>query len=89
MLDVDTTKYPQIVHEVMEYIMHIRKIDEEFGKPKQPVLDIIYSFCLKHNYEIEMVGDAIKSDIYFKNFVETDCKINKIIKSNINEMEDW
>jgi len=64
----------------MLYIIDHKKIDETIG-----MIDLISDFCLKKNVPIELVGDAIASDLYFKQFIETD--VNS--KLNKNKLDEW
>lgn len=75
-----TKHYPEIVNAVMLYIIDHKKIDETIG-----MIDLISDFCLKKNVPIELVGDAIASDLYFKQFIETD--VNS--KLNKNKLDEW
>jgi len=81
--DVETA-YPIIVQEVMKYIEEVKKTDSETS-----LFDIILDFCFKKELEIELVGDAIQSDVYFKTFIEKDCQMNGMMKIKEREMEEW
>lgn len=69
--------YPELVNEVLEYIINEREFDETLS-----IIDLICSFCVKHNYNPIMVGDAISDDFYFKKLIE-----NEILASNSKETE--
>jgi len=76
--------YPGIVSEVMEYIIERKKKD-----PECALLDLISDYCLYSGNSVELVGDAIASDIYFKSFIEKDCQHHNIIRSENKKAEDW
>lgn len=76
--------YPFIVQEVMKYINEIKATDNEIS-----LVDIIMDFCFKNELEIELVGDAISSDVYFKSFIEKDCQMHRIFLTDSNELDNW
>jgi len=76
--------YPSIVGAVMEYILQQKE-----RSPDTPLLDIIADFCVKKKCPVEVVGDAIASDTYFKSFIETDCEFHNIIRSKKKKLDDW
>jgi len=65
--------YPKIVSMVMEYIIERKSIH-----PDAPLIELIQDFCVKKDCPIELVGDAIQSDEYFKSFVASDCEHREI-----------
>lgn len=85
-IDVDDveTAYPIIVQEVMKHIEEVKKTDSESS-----LFDIVLDFCFKRELQIELVGDAIASDTYFKSFIEKDCASNGMLKIREQEMEEW
>jgi hypothetical protein len=68
--------YPQVVSEVMEYIIDRKKRDEGAA-----LLDLIHDYCIRSGNSLELVGDAIASDVYFKSFIEKDCEVHNIIRT--------
>jgi len=70
-------EYPFLVNEVMQHITTIKK-----SQPELSLIDIIYDFCFKYDMDVELVGDAISCDVYFKSFIEKDCQLHKIMKSD-------
>jgi hypothetical protein len=78
-------QYPFIVNNLIKYIQKIKETEKTIS-----LVDIIMDYCFKFNIEIELIGDAISSDLYFKSFIEKDCEINKIFKTkkNIN-IDEW
>lgn len=76
--------YPIIVKEVMKHIEQVKKTDSE-----STLFDIVLDFCFKRELQIELVGDAIASDEYFKSFIEKDCAMNGMMKIHQQEMEEW
>lgn len=86
MKDYTEDQYPFLVNEIMQHITEI-KLEE----PNSSLLDIIYDYCFKNGIDVELVGDAISSDVYFKSFIEKDCQLHKIIKSDkpAEELGEW
>lgn len=79
--------YPFIVEEVLKHIETIKKTPQ--GK-NSALLDIIYDYCFKRGIDVEVVGDAISSDVYFKSFIQKDCEMHRILKSDVStELESW
>lgn len=68
---------------LIKYIEKTKKTEKGLS-----LVDIILDFCNKFDIEIELIGDAISSDNYFKSFIESDCKLHKIFKSE-NPIEGW
>lgn len=69
--------YPFIISDLMAYIEKIKRNDRcSF------LIDIIMDYSIKNGFDPEMIGDAIANDVYFKSFVEKDCRVNGIIGVN-------
>jgi len=81
--DIESS-YPIILREVMLHIEKIKKTDSESS-----LFDIIIDFCFKNELQVELVGDAIQSDSYFKAFIEKECAVNGLLKLKEREMEKW
>lgn len=79
-------RYPYIIRDLMEYI-NVKKQSEIMDESS--LLDIIMDFCFHQELDVEMVGDAIQSDIYFKSFVEKDCQMHRSITTKNKDMEKW
>ena len=78
-------QYPFLVNDIIKYIQKIKETEKA-----TTLVDIIMDYCFKFNVEIELVGDAISSDLYFKSFIEKDCEINKMFKTKNNiKTEEW
>jgi hypothetical protein len=78
--------YSFLIADIMVFIDKIKKLDT---KKENGLLDIIYEYCLKNDIEVELMGDAIASDVYFKSFIQKDCEDRNIIKSNNTPIEEW
>lgn len=69
---------PELVQDVLKYI-----IDEKKNNSELSLIDLIYSYCVKKNYNPIMVGEAISDDYYFKTLIAND-----ITAVNVAD-EDW
>jgi hypothetical protein len=75
-MNYTTDEYPFLVNEVMKYISEMKVED-----PSLSLIDIIFNYCFKFNLDVELVGDAINSDVYFKSFIEKDCQHHNVIRN--------
>lgn len=76
--------YPFIVNDVMKYIEKIKS-----GGDESSLIEIIMDYCIKNDTPVELVGDAISNDVYFKSFIEKDCELHKIFKTENNSIDEW
>lgn len=74
--------YPFLVHDIMKYIEMNKNNDRNIS-----LMDIMLDYSVKKDVSVEMIGDAIASDEYFKSFIEKDCEMHRIILSE--KQEDW
>lgn len=73
--------YPKIVNLVLKYIVEVRKNKKEFNS----LLDIIYDFCMKNDIDVEIVGDAIRSDLEFSEYIAHECEQLKNVRKSIGK----
>lgn len=79
--------YPYIVNKVMEHIINLKE-----HKIKMSIFDMICDFCIKNDIDSEIVGDAIRDNVMFTDYIKLDCKINKIIvehNDNNYDTTEW
>ena len=78
--------YPFIVQAVMKYIDEVKSQGSDAA-----LIDIITDFCFKNNLEVELVGDAISSDVYFKSFIEKDCQLHRYFRvdGDAEQLDEW
>lgn len=76
--------YPLLISQIMQHIEEIKRKDKDSS-----LLDIIYDFAFKNGVDIELVGDAISNDVYFKSFIEKDCQLHKIFKTENQTLDEW
>jgi hypothetical protein len=84
MNDYTEEQYPFLVNEIMKHIEEVKKDDQDIA-----LIDIIFDYAFRNGIDVELVGDAISTDVYFKSFIEKDCELHRIFKTNNNQMQDW
>ena len=78
--------YPIIIAELLKYIDEIKNNDE---KKECALIDIIMDFAHKQNIDVEVIGDAVRSDVYLSSFIESDCLSRHIILSEKQSLDNW
>ena len=88
MLDVEKemSNFPNLISKLMEFIVEIKKTDSE---KELSLIDIIVEYCSRFDLDIQIVGEAISMDVYFKSFIQTDCELRKIFKLKKPVMDTW
>ena len=83
---IETNDYPFIVNDVLKHIEKVKQTTSDVS-----LVDIIFDYSFKNNIDPELVGDAISDDVYFKSFIEKDCKMRKIIidEKDNEELGEW
>lgn len=74
--------YPFLVNDLMQYIEKTKKNERTVS-----LMDIILDYSMKKDISVEMIGDAIASDEYFKSFIEKDCEMHRILLTE--KREEW
>jgi len=78
-------QYPFLINDILKYIDHMKKIDNSI-----PLFDIIIEYAFKYEIDIDLIGDAISNDVYFKSFIEKDCKVSGLLKDKSHSpIEKW
>lgn len=76
---IDEDSYPILLNNIMQYIT---KMKQDPNNKDLTLVDIIVNFSIKENISVELIGDAIKDDEYFKQFLEVEINMKK-------ETFDW
>lgn len=63
--------YPVLLNKILKYIIKVKEFDKETS-----MLDLILEYSMRNSLDIELVGDAISTDDYFKNILQKDLEIN-------------
>lgn len=72
-MEISDNVYARITNDVLKFVMR-----EKSKNSSLSIVELITSFCFVKNLEIELVGDAISQDFYFKQLIETDLKSKTI-----------
>ena len=86
MFKTSELSYPVLLSELMIFIEKIKKEDTELA-----LVDIIVEFAFQNGIEVELIGDAISEDNYFKSFIKKDCEFRKIflIPDAPKNLKEW
>ncbi|WXB47867.1 hypothetical protein WCWAEYFT_CDS0165 [Vibrio phage VB_VaC_TDDLMA] len=74
--------YPFLVNDIMKYIEVTKNNDRYIS-----LMDIMLDYSMKKDISVEMIGDAIASDEYFKSFIEKDCEMHRILLTE--KRDEW
>lgn len=77
-------QYPFLVHDIIAYIDEIKKTEKHTS-----LVDVIIDFAFKKDIDIEAIGDAISDDVYFKSFIEKDCELHNIFRTDNVQLDEW
>lgn len=78
-VDYSEDDYPFLVNDLITFIDTIKSNNEN---KDLSLIEIAMEFAFKNNIDVEAIGDAISSDVYFKSFIEKDCINRRIFKSD-------
>lgn len=81
--------YPFLINDLMKYIEIIKESFSKNDNQGVSLVDIILEYSLKNDISVELIGDAIFSDEYFKSFVKKDCELYNVILTDKKTLEDW
>lgn len=81
--DIESKAYPVLINTLLKYIISIKEKDKETS-----IMDLILEFSMRNSLDIELIGDAISTDEYFKNILTKDLEMTNYnsVKSQNN---DW
>ena len=79
-------QYPILLSELISFIDKLKNNDKE---KVLSVVDMIIEFAHKYDFEIDLIGEAISSDEFFKEYIKKDCEARNIIPTNITKMNNW
>lgn len=80
---IESKAYPVLINTLLKYIISIKEKDKETS-----IMDLILEFSMRNSLDIELIGDAISTDEYFKNILTKDLEMTNYnsVKSQNN---DW
>lgn len=80
---LESIAYPVLINTLLKYIINIKEQDKETS-----IMDLILEFSMRNSLDIELIGDAISTDEYFKNILTKDLEMTNYnsVKAQNN---DW
>lgn len=80
---IESKAYPVLINTLLKYIISIKEKDKETS-----IMDLILEFSMRNSLDIELIGDAISTDEYFKNILTKDLEMTNYnsVKAQNN---DW
>ena len=63
--------YPILLNKLLKYIIKVKEVDKEIS-----IMDLLLEYSMRNSLELELIGDAISTDEYFKNIVQKDMEVN-------------
>jgi len=69
--DIESKTYPVLLNTLLKYITSMKEQDKETS-----IMDLILEFGMRNSLDIELIGDAISTDEYFKNILSKDLEIH-------------
>lgn len=81
--DEQVKNYPVLLNTLLKYIISIKEADKEIS-----IMDLIIEYSTRNALDLEMVGDAISTDEYFKGIVQKDLELNNY-NTDKKQNTDW
>lgn len=75
--------YPVLLNTLLKYIISIKESDKETS-----IMDLILEYSSRNSLDIELIGDAISTDEYFKGILTRDLEMNNY-NTVKKENHDW
>ena len=63
--------YPILLNKLLKYIIKVKEVDKEIS-----IMDLLLEYSMRNSLDLELIGDAISTDEYFKNIVQKDMELN-------------
>jgi len=79
----ESIEYPILVNSLLKYIIDKKEKDRETS-----IMDLILEYSMRNSMDIELIGDAISTDEYFKGIIEKDLEIHNY-SSTKRVNDDW
>lgn len=79
----DSKNYPVLLNTLLKHIITMKEGDKESS-----IMDLILEYSMRNSLDIELVGDAISTDEYFKGLIEKDLEMRHY--SSVKKVNnDW
>ncbi len=75
--------YPMLLNELLKYLTEKKEQDKDIS-----LLDLIMEYSMRNSVDLDLIGDAISTDIYLKNLIEKDLEYHNFI-TNKNKNLEW
>lgn len=75
--------YPMLLNELLKYLTEKKEQDKDIS-----LLDLIMEYSMRKSLDLDLIGDAISTDIYLKNLIEKDLDYHNFI-TNKNKDLEW
>lgn len=80
---LEAKTYPVLLNTILKYIICKKEADKETS-----IMDLILEYGMRNSLDIELIGDAISTDEYFKNILTKDLELNNY--SSVKKINnDW
>lgn len=86
MMDNIEESYPKILSDLLKFIDYLKSKDKD---KILSIVDIIIEFSDKYDLDVDLVGEAIGTDEFFKAYVKKDCELRNIIPTDKKQMQEW
>lgn len=75
--------YPMLLNELLKYLTEKKEQDKDIS-----LLDLIMEYSMRNSVDLDLIGDAISTDVYLKNLIEKDLEYHNFI-TNKNKDLEW
>lgn len=76
--------YPMLLNELLKYLTEKKEQDKDIS-----LLDLIMEYSMRKSLDLDLIGDAISTDIYLKNLIEKDLEYHNFITNKNKDLEWW
>ena len=80
---IESKAYPVLINTLLKYIISIKEKDKETS-----IMDLILEFSMRNSLDIELIGDAISTDEYFKRILTKDLELHNYSSVKVQN-NDW
>lgn len=75
--------YPMLLNELLKYLTEKKEQDKDIS-----LLDLIMEYSMRNSVDLDLIADAISTDVYLKNLIEKDLEYHNFI-TNKNKDLEW
>ena len=80
---LEAKTYPVLINTLLKYIICKKEVDKETS-----IMDLILEFSMRNSLDIELIGDAISTDEYFKGILTKDLELHNYSSVKVQN-NDW